>query len=535
MMPEHERINMVYDVLVVEDESLIAQGLKFLIERMVPECRVVGLAFDGLQGYEMAMKLNPSIILTDIRMPECSGIEMIGRLKEAGNSARFIILSGYAEFQYAKRAMVLGVEDYITKPVEEEELCSVLKKSCNSILESMKKNELVLEMEHSMKEYVLKDLLELTGPDIEKKKNRLGNLGFPVMCKYYNCIVLENSRAGLEEAERLFYQNIVELTNKYFSFIESRIVIPYSASQAIVLLAFDKEVDYCHLLNAAGRFRLEMAEKTGVPVSCGTGLVHHNIEEIRESFEEARCALNYKVIKGPDCIISYEEIRRIDATPKLIEQGDIMKLEAYIDTMDDNGCRQIIEEIFWKAGKEKNLTLNDLQLLSLNLVLTGIRKMPYMQFQLNEYLGRNILSLESIAKFQTIEQLKNWIINTIKSMNELMLKENVPKKQDVIAKAKEYIDKNFNKKISLNDISERFFINPYYFSQLFKRKTGETYNNYITGLRVSRARRLLEETDLNIYEICEMVGYSDTNHFNKIFERRMGVKPSEYKKNNHRS
>lgn len=258
--------------------------------------------------------------------------------------------------------------------------------------------------------------------------------------------------------------------------------------------------------------------------------MHHNVEGIRKSFEEARCALNYKVINGPDCIISYEDIRKITATPKLLETEDMKRLEACIDTMDDKGCRQIIEEIFRKVEREKDLSLNDLQLLSLNIVLTGIRKMPFMQFQLNEYLGRNILSLESISRFQTIEQLKNWIINIIKSMNELMLKESMPEKQDLVSKAKEYMNKNFNKEVSLNDISERFFINPYYFSQLFKKKTGETYQTYMTRLRVSRAVKLLEETDLKIYEICQMVGYSDTNHFNKVFEKSMGVKPSEYKK-----
>lgn len=157
--------------------------------------------------------------------------------------------------------------------------------------------------------------------------------------------------------------------------------------------------------------------------------------------------------------------------------------------------------------------------------------MPFMQFQLNEYLGRNILSLESISKFQTIEQLKNWIINTLKSMNELMLKETMPEKKDVIEEAKEYMNRNFTREISLNDISERFFINPYYFSQLFKKKTGETYQSYLTSLRISRAKKLLEETDLKIYEVCSMVGYSDTNHFNKVFERIAGIKPSEYKKN----
>ncbi|WP_320933050.1 helix-turn-helix domain-containing protein [Hungatella effluvii] len=107
----------------------------------------------------------------------------------------------------------------------------------------------------------------------------------------------------------------------------------------------------------------------------------------------------------------------------------------------------------------------------------------------------------------------------------------MPEKKDVIEEAKEYMNRNFTREISLNDISERFFINPYYFSQLFKKKTGETYQSYLTSLRISRAKKLLEETDLKIYEVCSMVGYSDTNHFNKVFERIAGIKPSEYKKN----
>lgn len=93
-------------------------------------------------------------------------------------------------------------------------------------------------------------------------------------------------------------------------------------------------------------------------------------------------------------------------------------------------------------------------------------------------------------------------------MNELMLKDNLSEKKDVIQEAKEYITKNFNREIGLNEISEKFFINPYYFSQLFKKKTGETYQNYLIGLRVERAKKLLTETDLKIYEVCEKVGYS---------------------------
>ena len=151
------------------------------------------------------------------------------------------------------------------------------------------------------------------------------------------------------------------------------------------------------------------------------------------------------------------------------------------------------------------------------------------QLQMNEYFGKNLFTLKSIEKFKTIEQLENWIINMVSSMNEVMLKDSVPKKKDVIAEAKDYIRQHYNQNITLNDISKQFFINPYYFSQLFKKKTGMTYQNYLISYRVDRAKKLLVETDLRIYEVCKLVGYNDVNHFNQVFDRAEGMKPSEFR------
>lgn len=528
---------MSYRVLIVDDEPGIAEGLKMLVERYVPECQVVGLAYDGKQGYEKAFKLQPDLILTDIQMPEVNGIEMTERLKTSGYKGRFIILSGYAEFEYAKSAIRLGVEEYITKPVEEEELAEVFSKACRSISverEKLKKVErLEDDLEHysrHMKGYVLKDLLLSTGTEGKEIREQLAKLSFPLSSKRYCCAVFEKEGNAVEKDRMIFCQAMEEAAEYSLDFCDAKIIIPFSDREATVILAYDGTKNYRSCFNALSRMRLAVSEKMESCVSAGVGLFRYKPDQIQKSFEEARCALNYKVLKGSGCAISYEEIRGLEGNPELIDEKDVKELERCIDAMDDRGCRRVIEGIFYKIEREKKMSLEDLQLLSLNLVLTGIRKMPFMQFQLNEYLGKNILSLESISKFQTIEQLKNFIINTLKSMNELMLKENMPEKRDVVQEAKEYIKKNFNKEISLNDISEQFFINPYYFSQLFKKKTGETYQGYVTELRVSRAKRLLEETDLKIYEVCSMVGYTDTNHFNKVFERIVGVKPGEYKK-----
>ncbi|MBA4686314.1 MAG: response regulator [Candidatus Galacturonibacter soehngenii] len=520
---------MNYRVLIVDDEPGIAEGISFLIERLMPECQVIGITFDGQQGIQKALSLKPDIILTDIRMPEIDGLEMIRKLKENGFQSRFIILSGFAEFKYARTAITLGVEEYITKPIEEEELVSVLSRTCKLVNEEKKKQEQEQQMEQTIRGYTLKDILESSEVPLSDIKSRLQNLGFPVTYKDYVCAVVEKNAKIIKDTNIDFAVEINRAIEQYFDFCHEQYMILYSEDILVMVMAFETEPK--KLTKAIGKLREELAQVIGVAVTIGMGRTYHKAEEIRESFEEAKCAINYKIIKGFNCVIMYEQIYAIDAKPKLIATEDIKRFENCIDNMDDKGCWLVIEDIFRKFENEKNLTPKDLQLLSLNLILSGIRKMSFAQIQLSEYLGKNIFSLESISKFETTTQLKNWIYNTIKSMNELMLKSSVPEKRDIVEEAKDYINKNFNKNISLNEISERFFINPYYFSQLFKKKTGENYQNYLINLRVGRAKKLLEETDLKIYEICELVGYADINHFNKIFERVVGVKPSEYKRN----
>ena|GEM_PF-6127767 len=135
-------------------------------------------------------------------------------------------------------------------------------------------------------------------------------------------------------------------------------------------------------------------------------------------------------------VISYEDIKNIRGKPVQIREEDIKKLEACIEDMDDEGCSVVVEKIFAKLSVEQNMKPEDFQLLSLNLILLGVKKMPFMQLQINEFLCRNILALESIAKFTTIEQMKSWTINILKVMNELMFKESIPEKRDVIENGK---------------------------------------------------------------------------------------------------
>ncbi|MNR05126.1 HTH-type transcriptional activator Btr [compost metagenome] len=116
-------------------------------------------------------------------------------------------------------------------------------------------------------------------------------------------------------------------------------------------------------------------------------------------------------------------------------------------------------------------------------------------------------------------------------MISFKLEHNIPKKKDIITEIKDYLIKHYNEPIRIADLAARFFISPLYLSQFFKQKTGETYVNFLAQIRINKAKELLQNTDLKVYEICEMVGYSDTQHFARLFEKLTGSKPRDFRKN----
>lgn len=375
---------MAYRVLIVDDEPGIAQGLEFLVEHIMPECRVIGIAMDGAEGIEKALSAKPDIILSDIRMPDMDGLEMIRRLRALGSSARFIILSGHAEFEYARTAISLGVKEYLTKPVDEDALLKALRSVCRCVEEAFRMQAQTFEMEHALVEYTLKDILMGNVPT-QDVHARLKAHSFPVSAEGYACIVVEmNNEIDLVELKRIVD---VEL-----DFCQERIALTHSERTAIIVIAHCVPED--KLIEALGEIHTQIS-----PARMGVGRTQKCVEEIRASYTEAQ-----------------QRLDKISARPDIIEE------------------------------------------------------------------------------------------------------------------AKAFIHKNYTKNISLNDIAEQLFINPYYFSQLFKKKAGQNYHDYLISLRVTRAKRLLEETDLKLYEICELIGYKDVKHFNRIFGRIAGCTPSAYRK-----
>jgi two-component system response regulator YesN len=525
-------------VFLVDDEKGIVDGLHKLIGRYIPECEIVGVAYNGLEGARLIQERQPDIVITDIRMPHADGLDMISRLKTAGCQAKFILLSGYADFEYARQGMRLGVTFYLNKPVEEEELrdcvCKVMEAIRDERAKLQEVDDLKQEVHSHVLESALRDIID-AGSDNPVYVGELLHLArIPQERSRFLCVLLEfdgSLSTLMESGLNWVFSQVDRALRQYRAVYRFR----YSGTQVAVVVTDGAFIEYEGLLRAVNRLKESVFREIKLSMTVGIGTVKEQAGDISLSFEEARQALSYKVIRGVGAVIPYPEIADLMVGRPIVSEELIDKLEAALDNTDEDGCVGAIREIFRWIGTEHGMRPADLQLQCLNILLSSVRKMSFQQLQQNDLLGHHILSLEGISRFTTLDRLEEWMIEVIKGIICFKLEHHIPKKKDVIAEIKEYVTEHYDEAISLAELSARFFINPYYLSQLFKQKTGDTYLNFLAQVRINKAKELLEKTDLKVYEICKTVGYSDAQHFARLFEKLTGCKPSEYRRKHSRN
>lgn len=513
----------MYRIMIVDDEPGISEGMKRLIERENPEWKVEIIAYNGNHGYELARQFLPDIIITDICMPQSDGLEMIRRLHEGGSRVEFVLISGYSEFEYARKAMTYGVQHYILKPVEEEELFRALEDVCRSIDRRRSHLQKVKSLEDTaktnmkaMQALLLRDLINTESED--SAKMMLDACEFPTDAEQYVCALLDTGNNAVEAS--VVADQLVPDKTAY------SIAVPYGRNQYVIILSNPQ----ASLVISLRQLLINLKEAVGGEFSMGLGLPVRAADKLNYSFRQAQTALSYKLLWGTGSVIAYRDLESIGKKGSLPSKEDMNRLEILIGRMNIPGSSAAITDIFEKIKNNRQMSLESLQMLCMNIILHGTRRLP--ADELNKFIPEDILSLEGIARFSSLELLRDRMISAIHEIlrRQADKKQKVPK--HVVSELTDYLNENYHKEISLVDLSGRFFLSPQYLSQMFKEKTGDTYLNYLMGLRIDAAKKLLAQSDLKVYEICERVGYTDTTYFSRLFEKKAGCKPTEYRKRN---
>lgn len=507
-------------VLIADDEQIVLQGLQYIIDWPALGFDICGTASDGAEALEKIMTLTPDLVMMDIRMPKMTGIEVVQAAVEGGYTGKFIILSGVSDFKLAQTAMRYGVDYYLTKPIDEDELEEAVK-SIHALIESQSKNESSYRQYRSKaKQSILQELLtgicDYSQLDIED---------LHLKASVYRVVSYENYNQDYfaptwDFAEML---RVTNQDNNTFDLIELD-------QHKIILLKGDFAINRFNDLLA----HYNTAPQKGSPfdsVFLAYGRTVTNLEDIHHSYQDvcdliARrffCQENQHIV-GIEALPSRDSLLAVAPLPQASYYAD--KFIGYIQSHNLLLITDCLKEL------RDALTKSSESMPSLKHFLIDIYilvKQKIMQL----YPKVDIPFLANASAIELIEQ-KYYLYEIITFLAEQfdMWAHSVGtfSGENVLDEVVYYIQHNYSQNLKLENIAPLFGYNSSYLGKVFTKKMGQSFNSYVDMVRIEEAKKLLTQKELKVYAISEQIGYSNVDYFHKKFKKLTGTSPAEYRK-----
>lgn len=536
----------MYDIMIVDDEQIIREGLINAIAWNKYGYNITAQAENGKKALEIAKKVKPHMILTDIYMPVMDGIDFAKKIKEELPETVVIFLSGYDEFTYAQKAIEIGIFRYLTKPISEKELLMVLKEAEKDLehheLEQAQINKLKQLIQESLPLLKERFLLNLVKGELHEKEitDKLEYLGITISADHFLCMVLslddyfsfiEKKSEDDTNLIKFAVQNITEeilseLHETFFTFVEKQ-------NEIGILFGFasEKYSNYVSVLHPLlQKIQDSVKRYLGTTISVGIGRSCSSLTKLCISYKEAQNALEYKAAFGKNSIIYIGDIEpsekyvfSLSATEKSNELTNAVRNGNVQDSL------QIMDEILEAFKSENSLNKDHMHLFVIEIISKLVSLVLEFNGNVKEVYGEKITSL-TLFHFDTIEDIRLGMQDLLTDTVHFISAKRKAFNKNFIEKAKEFIHQNYTMEgLNLNTIADSVHVSPGYLSQLFKQVVGESCIEYLCKVRMNQAKKLLKETNLKAYEIAYKVGFNDSHYFSTCFKKYVGVPPTHYR------
>lgn len=493
----------MYKVLIAEDEELIREGIKNIIPWEELGFYVVHCASDGGEALQLWDKESVDLVVTDISMPEKTGLDLLKEIRQQDKRVRFIILTGYDEFSYAKTAIQLDVEDYILKPINEEEMQESIKRSKEK-LEKM-------DYKTSIFQY-LKGKMELEEHNLEQWK-LINWLNDPLILSIF-------SWEGKEEKGSELFHYVKE------KYRHDPVRFYYEGDGEIVAIkrVFDeqeKEVEYFQTIQN------QIENDCSISTFFAVSSIEHGIKSLKKLYETAEKLKKYRMIEGYGFTVDINYLNRKDNMVSIVDEEEIRKI---LVSREQEAMVRYLEKIFFHAAKESNSSLDGIYRVLVKTALIFQKTME--EFQIQNVKLDFVDFLETLHRLEDLYQLKQHFTTVAFSIMEELAPEKVsytPVIQKIINEMKADPAQNVN----LKSLSSKYHINASYLGQLFQKEVGCSFVNYVNRLRNEKAKELILNTDKKINEIAKIVGYAESNYFYRKFKQCYGVSPNTMREMKH--
>ncbi|RKP47305.1 response regulator [Cohnella endophytica] len=525
------------NIMIVDDEFIFRDYLRQALDWDRYGFRIAGEAKNGMEALKLADEGHYDMALIDINMPIMDGLQLCEKLKEKHPHVDVVIITGHNEFEYARKAIRLGVEDYILKPFSKDELVLTLLKCRQKQKQSLEAKQTEQADRQLMVDSVMYRLV--TGDSSERAeplKERLEQWGISLggEGETYSvaCIEIDHmERRWNEAAERELWKFAVSniLSEAFGS--EGTPLLFNGPEGRIVCLRTDKDPNLSEgvltKLDSYEELIFSIRKYLKLTVTIGVGRRYKSLVGIRRSYEEARDALRQKFLLGDDKVIPYsEQTSESREAPAFLQDSNEM-LQRLLRTGDLPGLERKLDELF--ASIHENMLSLDMTYVScmgwISICLSHVTELGH---PIEDCFGEHFFPYSEIRTMQTAESVKGWIKSLFINSLDYVNRHKTTRSTVIAGQARTYIEKNYqDPELSVENVAASSYINASYLRALFKKAFGMTVGEYITHTRMSRAKELLG-ANIRLSEIAERVGYQDAGYFSKVFKKFYGTTPSEY-------
>ncbi|PMC35642.1 hypothetical protein CJ195_17795 [Bacillus sp. UMB0899] len=513
------------NVLIVDDEITTRHGLTKLIERNAPNWNVIEPSRNGYEAIEKIKMLHPELVLTDIRMPKMDGIDLAKKIHHEYPDTKVVMLTGYKDLEYAQAAIRYGVLDFLLKPCPEKELLKVLDKTYMTIINEMKQREAYLVEKQLIEENTIRSLMLRLPYDQTRLAEIKSDYLQKEMLLFRVDTYFPDTMTYLPKDLSLLQFSITSLTEELMEKFElSGFLLPVLHN--IYAIFLDPDLSISDFVQA---LRNKINEVLGITIKVHQAIMIEDLLQLPSYLENM-----IEIISDP------KKMKRQDET----NQNPNIELHA----LNKSKIRTVHDEMIGKMmlGQDdqvksyvdnyiirmKRLPIEDAKIEGLILVLS-FYEIIQKEFTVDYPEVSVSIQISQLHPLNEIDEIVNWT----RKQEELFYNELNSwlkiKGENIVAKSIRYIEDNYMKSCTLKEVANFVHLSPNYFSNLFKKEKRESFINYVTKVRIDKAKILLSNTEMKVFEIAESIGYDDSNYFTTVFKRLTNKSPREYRKQIH--
>lgn len=526
----------MYKVLLVDDELVDLDWLKNRISWQEAGFEIVAAVNNSFAALDRMRKEHVDLLISDIRMPIMSGLELARKAREALPGLKVIFISGHEEFEYSMEAIKLHALGYVLKPIENNELIKLLNYTVNKLNEE---REISLQEQLNRKMYPLAfmRLLQrwLEGSRIDSEEMwLLEKYGIDSSIQYAAAGVVEIdgidqklSACPAEEKETIL-QEVYERVHNKMASCELGCCFQLSEQRMLLILHPLNTIFAEKCLN---EMIADIREHTRLTITVGLGPIVSATGDVPDSYKKAVEAVNHKMFSGKSQIISHEAVQD-RAAEVLIQLEDRMEslYEAVLGydlvKIDD----ELMELFSYVSRLDTKVSVYHFTVQIIAMMDSLLR--ARISENVFDVMAWNHKALDVLQQFETVDDIQSWLRSRLFELSELLMLRRRKQGRKLIRQMTDYVKENLNQKMTLRQVAERFSFSPNYLGHLFKEETGVPFSDFLNQLRMERAKELLGDPKWKVYEIAERIGYKNVIYFNRQFKEHFGLSPGEYRKKN---